>query len=71
MISSEQHTRLKTLLNKIDSVNMIVVNLYFDKNILPIEVSLGLITPIPIYMYKLKKLILVIIKGFWLLCSTN
>ena len=31
--------KLKKLLNKIDSINMVVVNLYFDKNILPAEVS--------------------------------
>jgi hypothetical protein len=38
MISSEKHMKLKGLLNKIDAVNMVVVNLYFDKNILPTEV---------------------------------
>lgn len=37
MISSEKHLKLKGLLNKIDAVNMVVVNLYFDKNILPTE----------------------------------
>jgi hypothetical protein len=35
---SNEHSKLKTLLNKIDAVNMIVVNLYFDKNILPAQV---------------------------------
>ena len=27
------------MLNQINAVNMVVINFYFDKNILPIEVS--------------------------------
>ena len=35
---TDDHIVLKNMLNKIPAVSMVVVNLYFDKNILPVEV---------------------------------
>lgn len=41
---TDDHILLKNMLNKIPAVNMVVVNLYFDKNILPVE-GFGYLVP--------------------------
>ena len=40
----EKYQKLKELLNKIDTVNMVVVNMYFKKDILPVK-GFGYLVP--------------------------